>query len=61
MTIILFHDRFTSRCYLLDTGNNLIEIKKGPQDPFRENIRIIFDKISDYFLRKIFRKIFIII
>jgi hypothetical protein len=38
-----------------------LKLRKGPQDPFQENIRIILDKISDYFLRKIFRKILIII
>jgi hypothetical protein len=38
-----------------------LKLRKGPQDPFQENIRIILDKISDYFLRKNFRKILIII
>ena len=61
MVIAIYHDMFSSRCHLLDTGNNLIEIKKGPQDPFQKNIRIIFKKISDYFLKKIFIKIIIII
>lgn len=58
MVIALYHDRFLSRCYILDTGNNLIEIKKkGPQDTFQKNIRIILNKISDYFLRN-FSEIF---
>ena len=62
MVIALYHDMFSSRCHILDTGNNLIEIKKRSSGYFPEkNIRIIFKKISDYFLRKIFRKIFIII
>ena len=45
MVIALYHDMFSSRCHLLDTGNNLIEIKKGPQDTFQK-------KISGLFLRK---------
>ena len=42
MVIAIYHDMFSSRCHLLDTGNNLIEIKKGPQDTFQK-------KYQDYF------------
>ena len=33
-----------------------LKLKKGHQDPFLENIRIILNKISDYFLRKFLQK-----
>jgi hypothetical protein len=50
MVIALYHDRFSSRCHLLDTGNNLIEIKKRSsgsfpgkyQDYFEEKFRLFF-------------------
>lgn len=42
MVIALYHDRFLSRCYILDTGNNLIEIKKRSSGYFPE-------KYQDYF------------
>ena len=45
MVIALYHDMFSSRCHLLDTGNNLIEIKK-------KVLRILSIKISGLFLRK---------
>jgi hypothetical protein len=52
MVITLYHDRFSSRCHLLDTGNNLIEIKKRSsgsfpgkyQDYFEEKFRLFFEK-----------------
>jgi hypothetical protein len=42
MVIALYHDRFSSRCHLLDTGNNLIEIKKRSSGSFP-------GKYQDYF------------
>jgi len=42
MVIAIYNDRFSSRCYILDTGNNLTEIKKGSSGSFPE-------KYQDYF------------
>ena len=38
-----------------------LKLKKGHQDPFQKKVRIILNKISNYFLRKVFKKIFITI
>ncbi len=45
MVIIIFCDRLSSRCYILDTENNLIEIKK-------KILRILSQKMSGLFLKK---------
>jgi len=42
MVIAISHDRIISRFYLLDTGNNLIEIKKRSSESFP-------GKYQDYF------------
>lgn len=35
-----------------------LKLKKGHQDPFQKKVRIILNKIYDYFLRKFLQKNF---